>query len=260
MCDENDFSYKISDLEKIEKFKKTILEIPVNNTFTLSDDSNEKKTLQMVNDQLIAVRLKKHNDFMTLKDKRDSLNNDNKNTNSKSNDTDTNNIKSRKSVILCGDSMLNGIDSNGVSSKKHQVTVRNFPGATSKDMIDYIKPLTQKKPDVMIIHIGTNDLTKNIENKRSNLKKIVENIKENSPSTDISLSNICLREDDLTLDKKRKALNDQMESLATDYGLKVIDNANIDSNCLSRRKLHLNHRIGIPKFVKNVKNHMVNDC
>ena len=207
----------------------------------------------MVNDQLVAVRLHKHNEYITTVKKSKSHFKCDKDV---SVTKTVKNINTRKSVLLCGDSMLNGIDSNGISSKTHQVSVRNFPGATSKDMIDYTKPLIHKKPDALIIHVGTNDLTKNVKDTKSNLLEIVENVKENSPSTEITLSNICLREDDLSLNKKRSALNKEIENLANEYGLKLIKHDNIDSSCLSRKKLHLNHRIGIPRFVKNVKNHI----
>ena len=74
--------------------------------------------------------------------------------------------------------------------------------------------------------------------------KIVESIKENTLSTEITLSIICLRENDPSLNKKRITLNNQIESLPSDYGLKVINNAIIDNNCFSRKKLYLNHPVG----------------
>jgi hypothetical protein len=251
MRDEPDFSHSVSDGEKIKIFRKNISENRFNDTLIIDQLESNKNTSQLVNDQLIAVRLKRHNDYMTLfqKSKEQSNYDNNISNNNK-------NTKTRKSVLLCGDSMLNGIDSNGLSSKKHQVSVRNFPGATSNDMIDYTKPLINKKPDVMIIHVGTNDLTKNVVDTRSNLLTIVENIRNDSPMTEITLSNICLREDDISLNKKCVALNNEIESLASDYGLKVINNGNIDSSCLSKKKLHLNSRVGLPRFAKNVKNHI----
>ena len=36
------------------------------------------------------------------------------------------------------------------------------PGSTTDDMIDYVKPVTRKKPDVIIMHVGTNDLRKGV--------------------------------------------------------------------------------------------------
>ena len=45
--------------------------------------------------------------------------------------------------------------------------MRPHPGATTADIYDYIKPELRHKPDVIIIHCGTND----IENEINTLKK-----------------------------------------------------------------------------------------
>ena len=34
--------------------------------------------------------------------------------------------------------------------------VKLFPGATVEDMEDFIKPITRKSPDKLILHVGTN--------------------------------------------------------------------------------------------------------
>eukprot|EP00111_Clytia_hemisphaerica_P004527 TCONS_00012939-protein len=66
----------------------------------------------------------------------------------------------RKQVIICGDSLLNNIEGNGISNKKTKSIVRNFPGADSQDMISYLRPvLIKKQPNYLILHVGTNDIT-----------------------------------------------------------------------------------------------------
>jgi len=67
---------------------------------------------------------------------------------------------------------LNGIDSNGLSTKSNQVFVRNFPGAMTQDMIDFAKPIINKKPDAIVLHVGTNDITNNIADTKSNISTI----------------------------------------------------------------------------------------
>ena len=59
-------------------------------------------------------------------------------------------------TLIAGDSILNGIDERKLS-KRRNVKVRNFPGATTADMKDYLKPLLRKKPTNVILHVGTND-------------------------------------------------------------------------------------------------------
>ena len=45
-----------------------------------------------------------------------------------------------------------------MSSSKF-VKVFSFSGGTTEDMRSYLVPLTEKKPDHIILNIGTNDLT-----------------------------------------------------------------------------------------------------
>ena len=42
-----------------------------------------------------------------------------------------------------------------------KVRVKNHPGATAEDICNHLKPEIQKKPGVVIIHTGENDLTIN---------------------------------------------------------------------------------------------------
>ena len=68
----------------------------------------------------------------------------------------------RKTIFLTGDSLLSGISENGLQSK-HNVKSRPHSGASSEDMVDFIKPYLRKKPDAIILHCGTNDLTKGVD-------------------------------------------------------------------------------------------------
>ena len=52
--------------------------------------------------------------------------------------------------------------------------MRPHPGATAADIRDYIKPELRRKPDVIIIHCGSND----IENEINTVKKIKKLVKE----------------------------------------------------------------------------------
>ena len=74
-------------------------------------------------------------------------------------------------VVITGYSMLNNIDSRGLSKSK-EVDVLNFPGATSLEVLTKIDDLLNKKPAFLIVCVGTNDLT-NYINLLSNVKKIV---------------------------------------------------------------------------------------
>ena len=72
--------------------------------------------------------------------------------------------------------MVKHITGPGIS-KNDEVQVKTYPGATTDDTIDYIKPTILQKPDIVIIHSGTNDLTKDVST-MSRVRKVVAAVKE----------------------------------------------------------------------------------
>ena len=66
-----------------------------------------------------------------------------------------------KKIVVTGDSMLNGMNEKGLL-KSHNVKVKNYRGATSDDILDKIDDLLKVKPDCLSVHVGTNDLTNNV--------------------------------------------------------------------------------------------------
>ena len=98
------------------------------------------------------------------------------------------------------DSMLNGVNEKG-SSKSHNVKVKNYPGATSEDILDKIDNLLKVKPDCLLVHIGTNDLTNNV-NLLNSVKKMVNKVKNSSPNTKVVFSSVILRKEKKDILKK----------------------------------------------------------
>ena len=60
-------------------------------------------------------------------------------------------IERKKSVVITGDSMLNGILEKGMS-KNYRVKVNNFPGGTRATILENIDQLGKIKSDCLIIH------------------------------------------------------------------------------------------------------------
>ena len=58
-------------------------------------------------------------------------------------------------ICIVGEFILNGIDGS-LLSQKRLVIVRQFPGATTTDMYDHLKPSLKKHPEFLIFHIATN--------------------------------------------------------------------------------------------------------
>ena len=75
----------------------------------------------------------------------------------------SNNEGKQKKVktVVTGDSLLNVVYEKGLS-KLHNVKVKNYPGATSEDMLDKIYNSLKVKLDCLLVHIENNDLTNNV--------------------------------------------------------------------------------------------------
>ena len=72
-----------------------------------------------------------------------------------------NDIKTQKLVIILDDSMvkhINGWEISKCVQSDCKVYVKQFSGARTKCMKDYIKPSLPENPDYFILHVGTNDL------------------------------------------------------------------------------------------------------
>ena len=67
-------------------------------------------------------------------------------------------------TVILGDSIIKNVYGNAITKsirhKKH-VVVKHFSGAKIVDMKHYVKPTQEKKPALIIIHVGTNDLPGN---------------------------------------------------------------------------------------------------
>ena len=75
----------------------------------------------------------------------------------------------RGTTLVVGDSMLGGVQERLIGPRGN-IKVRSFPGASSNDMKDYIRPLLRKCPDRIVLHVGTNDAI------QSSPEEIVQNI------------------------------------------------------------------------------------
>ena len=92
-------------------------------------------------------------------------------------DRTNNDTKANKdSFIIIGDSMIKHVSGRDIS-RSHTVKVRPNPGASIHDLMDYVKPATQKNRKALVIHTGTNGIQQEI-NARKMVKKLVKVIKE----------------------------------------------------------------------------------
>jgi hypothetical protein len=68
--------------------------------------------------------------------------------------------KKKDVVVIAGDSLVKNMVAAYMSKDDvgHHYVVKAFLGATVQDMEDFIKPITRKSPNKVILHVGTNDL------------------------------------------------------------------------------------------------------
>ena len=110
-----------------------------------------------------------------------------------------------------------------------------------EDIADHIKHDTRRKPDLLIIHAGTNDLTRGI-NTIKVMRKTFTVVKKESPETQIAISTLITRYDKPGMDKKVQEINRKITVLCIEEKVEIIDNSNLDDHCLGRGKLHLNRK------------------
>ena len=153
--------------------------------------------------------------------------------------TQDNNESHRKKpkVIIAGDSMLKDVK-GWMMARNKIVKVHAFPGADTTDMESYLVPLINKKPDHLILHVGTNNRAmnnaKDVANKITNRAAVVS-----QKGIKCSVSEIITRDDELW--GKVKDINRILRECLPEH-IKLISNDNIKVGHLNRSGLHLNAR------------------
>ena len=149
--------------------------------------------------------------------------------------------KVKKNIVVIGNSLIKNVNGRDVS-RGDSVKIRPHPGATTEDLIDYIKPAIRKNPDIVVIHTDTNDLQNNC-NIVKKAKKLVSAVKEvdKDNSIKITFSSIINREDEDFKDRIN-VVNNKLKNCCNSAGMDFINNSNIDGSCLNRGKLHLDRK------------------
>ena len=119
-------------------------------------------------------------------------------------DTEQNGINSEhreennpsNTIIIAGDSILKHLNAHKMSKDNNKVAT--FPGCTIRDMRDHIKPILRKKPEQIIIHVGTNSLRESESPSACSdeIINLVSSIKRDTTDTDVVLSSLTARSDD----------------------------------------------------------------
>ena len=210
--------------------QKTIIETKDEQSMTL-DKRNDKSSRTPVGDKIPEKETKEQ-----------VIESSHHHSNKKNDVTPTEKTK-KKTVVIVADSIVRNVPSRilNQSLKEYFSVVKSFPGATTQDMKDYIKPTISRKPDMVILHTGINDLKSNqnpsdIANEIVNLAKNIKN-----SGTEVSISALIPRGDRLS--EKGKKVNKELQEKCTAENFAFILHKNINSKLdLFPDKLHPNKK------------------
>ena len=143
-------------------------------------------------------------------------------------------VDGKPTIVIAGDSIVKDVKGWLMSRDKH-VKVNSFSGANMEDMEDFLTPIIRRKPNEIILHVGTNYLQNDSPGMIANdILKLAQKIENHGIRSAISL--ITFGNDDLL--EKAKVVNDIRLSESSD----VIEHTNITGSQLNRSNLHLNRR------------------
>ena len=150
-------------------------------------------------------------------------------------------------TLIMGDSTVSGLTEKKMS-RNRKVKIRFFPGAKIKDMFHYAIPLLEKKPDYIILHVGTNDAPYKGGSDISNeILELMRFIKEKHPGCKkITLSAPTIPTDNYNANKENESFISSLNKSDVSY----ITHDNIIKKHLYRDRLHLN-RIGFTILAEN---------
>ena len=177
--------------------------------------------------------------------------------------TKVNNVK--KKAIVIGDSMTRRIVTKEFNNHttQHRTQFQSFKGATTKSLKHYIVPaLAEEKPDVTIIHCGTNNLRPKHPVTPSSEEQLVDGIKQigirclSAGVKQVPISGL-IRRSDFEVHTKCLRTNDLLKKMCEQTGFLYICNENIPSSQLWKDGLHLSDQ-GVDTLANNFINFLNN--
>lgn len=257
----------------VQKHKNTYKEMQISNTVEIQSDSDDNisspetpKSQKQKNGDKRPARVNKDSDQRIRRSRLNSAVS-NKST-AQNQETEINgNASSMEALhpnsstrtIIAGDSMIKNLNGYKMSTKNSRVQVSTFPGCSTLDMEDHIKPILRKKPDKLVIHVGTNSLreTETPEKCADEISNLAKMVLSSSPETTVALSSIITRIDDKVLAAKAFEVNLHLKQICQQNHWIFINHSNIKSNHLNRSGIHLN-KAGTLIMARNFTNIIYN--
>ena len=186
-----------------------------------------------------------HNRFNSLAEDKDIVNDDFQDTENDQHNMGVVNQRKRakyRSINILGDSIIKDIKQHKMKEslqKGERIYVKSFSGATTDCMKDYIKPSLRFKPELIILHTGSNDLRSETSEERIAENIIELAINSKSAENEIVISGILPRND--KLNEKGQKVNICLKRLCVENNIVFISNDFIEpSKHLNGSGLHLN--------------------
>ena len=117
----------------------------------------------------------------------------------------------RKEILIAGDSIVKHLQGRKIS-RNSRIKISSFPGCTTLNIKDHIKPLLRRNPGEIIIHLGTNSL-RSCDTSRTCAQEIIDlaTMASSKSSAKIALSSLVCRSDDEALACKISGMNKILE-------------------------------------------------
>ena len=165
--------------------------------------------------------------------------------------------KKYRSTTIIGDSIIRDIKQHKMRKALpgNKIFIKSFSGATTDCLEHYIQPSLRYKPDLLIIHRGSNDLRsgKSPHVIAENIMKLASGAK--TEENDVIIRGIVKRNDDLN--PKGMQVNSILKLLCAERKIGFLDNSCIDpSKHLNKSNLHLNYNGTVAlanNFLKEIK-------
>ena len=211
---------------------------------TYGDETNKFETSNnKLIEQLTVVRQEKHKkyeEFLETKKLKSLEDKDDVSSSDSSGDSSRDNHHwPAVTCAIIGDSILTGMEDNRFQNIGRKVKIFDHSSATIDDLHHHIIPILKRKPDHIIINVGTNDAVfKTSRQILDDLLQLKNEILKTLPNCNVIISKPTMRVDNGKAALTLKHLNEHLSQLKVDS----IDNSNIKSMHIGRKGLHLNNK------------------
>ncbi len=218
----------------------------------LNSSTQERQTssaAEAISEIQVSLTANNNNNSSSISSSTNHSNDDN----NRSSNQKVDNTNSSRSTVIIGDSLLKNV--HGWELKKRcdkgeKIYVKCFPGANTHDLTSYVIPSTERSPDCIILHVGTNDLRSEkseVEIARE-ITDLATSISERS--IEVRISELVPRGD--ALESKRNKVNISLKELCKQHKFSFIGQSNITPHShLNNSKIHLN-KVGDTIFAENL--------